>query len=82
MSDVVRSIDFVIDQNELINKNGSVYETGSPAVKFLVEQLTDGTLRVTASVFDNDGNRVNDTADLRGIFFHMAGIDDNSIDDA
>jgi hypothetical protein len=82
MSDVVRSIDFLIDQNEIINKSASVYEIGSPTVKFLVEQLTDGTLRVTASVFDNDGNKVKDTADLRGIFFHIAGIDNNTADDA
>jgi SdrD B-like domain/Cellulose binding domain/RTX calcium-binding nonapeptide repeat (4 copies) len=82
MSDVVRSVDFLIDQNEIINKSASVYEIGSPTVKFLIEQLTDGTLRVTASVFDNDDNQVKDTADLRGIFFHIAGIDDNSVDDA
>lgn len=82
MSDIVRSIEFVIDQNELIGKNGSAYEIGSPAVKFLIEQLADGTLRLTASAFDNDGDQVKDTADLRGIFFHIAGIDDNATDDA
>ncbi|MBM6582028.1 carboxypeptidase regulatory-like domain-containing protein [Microvirga sp. BT689] len=82
MSDVVRSIDFIIDQNGIINKSGSVYEIGSPAVKFHIEQLADGTLRVTASVFDNDGNTIKDTADLRGVFFHIAGIDNNTANDA
>ncbi|QRM27554.1 SdrD B-like domain-containing protein [Microvirga sp. VF16] len=81
MSSVVRSIDFIIDQNERIGNSGTVYEIGSPAIKFLIEQLDDGTLRVTAAVFDNDGDSDVDTADIRGIFFHIAGIDNNSADE-
>ncbi|MEE1657673.1 SdrD B-like domain-containing protein [Microvirga sp. CF3062] len=81
MSGVVRALEFIINQDELIGKTGSVYEIGTPAVKFLVEQLADGTLQLTASVFDNDGGTDTDTADLRGIFFHIAGIEDNSADE-
>jgi Ca2+-binding RTX toxin-like protein len=81
MSGVVRALEFVIDKDERIGNTGFVYQIGAPAVKFLVEQLADGTLRLTASVFDNDGDTDADTADLRGIFFHVAGIDDNSADE-
>ncbi|MDF2689073.1 MAG: hypothetical protein K0Q80_2038, partial [Microvirga sp.] len=75
MSTVVRGLEFVIDKDERIGDTGSLYRIGTPAVKFLVEQLSDGTLRLTASVFDNDGDTDADTADLRGIFFHVTGID-------
>jgi len=82
MSSVVRTIDFIIDQNERIGNTGAVYEIGTPAVKFVIDQLDDGTLRITASVFDNRNDGKTDTADIRGIFFHMAGIDDDATDDA
>ena len=77
MSGVVRAIEFVIDQDERIGETGSVYEIGTPAIKFLLEELSDGTLQVTASVFDNKADGKVDTADIRGIFFHIAGIDNN-----
>ena len=82
MSTVVRGLEFVIDKDERIGDTGSLYRIGTPAVKFLVEQLSDGTLRLTASVFDNDGDTDADTADLRGIFFHVTGIDDNPTDES
>jgi Ca2+-binding RTX toxin-like protein len=82
MSGVVRALEFVIDKDELIGKTGSVYEIGTPAVKFIIEQLTDGTLRLTASVVDNDTDQNTDTADLRGIFFHLTGIDNNPTDES
>ncbi|MGF9757255.1 SdrD B-like domain-containing protein [Microvirga sp. 0TCS3.31] len=78
---MVRSLEFVIDKDEPIGKSGSVYEIGTPAVKFLIEQLSDGTLQLTATLFDNDGDKNKDTADLRGIFFHVAGIENNPTDE-
>lgn len=71
MSGVVRALEFIINKDEPIDNSGSVYKIGNPAVNFLVEQLADGTLKLTATVFDNDGNGNADTADLRGIFFHL-----------
>ncbi|WP_201864208.1 SdrD B-like domain-containing protein [Microvirga soli] len=81
MSGVVRALEFVIDKDERIGTTGFVYKVGTPAVKFLVEQLSDGNLQLTASVFDNDGDTDTETADLRGIFFHLTGIDDNPADE-
>jgi hypothetical protein len=82
MSGVVRAIEFIINKDERVGNSGSVYEIGTPAVNFLIEQLADSTLRLTASIVDNDGDADKDTADLRGIFFHFAGIDDNPTDEA
>ncbi|MBB3019294.1 hypothetical protein FHR70_002359 [Microvirga lupini] len=81
MSGVVRAIEFIINKDERIGNTGSVYEIGTPAVQFLIEQLSDGTLRLTATIVDNDGDGDKDTADLRGIFFHLAGIENNLKDE-
>jgi len=76
MSVVVRALKFIINKDEPTSDSGSEYRIGNPAVKFLVEQLADGTLRLTATVLDDDGDGISDAADLRGIFFHVAGIED------
>ncbi|MBJ6126140.1 SdrD B-like domain-containing protein [Microvirga splendida] len=81
MAGVVRALEFIIDKDELVAKGSSVYEIGTPAVRFLVEQLDDGTLRLTAAILDNNEDGTADTADLRGIFFHMAGIENDPSDE-
>lgn len=81
MSGVVRALEFIINKDELIGNTDSEYKIGSPAVNFLVEQLADGTLRLTATLLDNDADGIKETADLRGIFFHVAGIENDPADE-
>ena len=58
MSGVVRSLGFIINKDEPIGNTSSEYKIGNPAVKFLLEQLADGTLRLTATLLDNDGDGI------------------------
>ncbi len=55
---VVRALPkFTLSKSEKIdNSNPVAYEVGKVSVEFLVEQMSDGTLRITAKVVDTSAS--------------------------